>query len=86
MGYIPPVKDDQMVIYGNRQPLHLQLIYTTPSTQKVSFLHALPHLPSTNLIQHRSFHQKIEKGNIEEKMKEIEQQITGKGTMIDIKA
>lgn len=90
MGYVPPIKDDQLLIYGNRQSLHSQLIKGTPATEKVVFFNTLQGDSNFVRFPKNIYDPKLLRVDLEkpvksiERIKEIEQKVTGKGTTIDV--
>ena len=92
MGYVPPLMDNQMLIYGNRRPLDSQLIYVTPSAERITFLDALSSESDAYQQYKQSKSEKDDSENIDVEnrlefaVKLVERKVTGKGVTIDFTA
>ncbi|WP_280769236.1 hypothetical protein [Salipaludibacillus daqingensis] len=79
MGYIPPVKDEQMMVYGQRQTEKKPMIQGPSPSERVEFFDALKERSKkANYFERNKLKQRLLKaGKIHEKV------ITGKGERFD---
>jgi len=79
MGYIPPVKDDQVMIYGQRQIERKPTIQRPSSAERIEFFDALKERSNqANYFERNKLKQMLLKaGKIHEK------ELTGKGEKFD---
>ncbi|WP_078595323.1 hypothetical protein [Evansella clarkii] len=80
MGYIPPVKDEQMIIYGSRQQKHSSLVAPAAEVQRAEFYEVLRNRSRCGNF----FERNVVKQQLRRKAKECENTVTGKGSHIDI--
>ncbi len=80
MGYIPPVRDEQLFQYGNRLNHHSQGITPTSPVIKGTFHNVLTEKQKQLLIDHKKYHHQKKKKNLNY---EIIQEVTGKGYYIN---
>ncbi|MFA9555792.1 hypothetical protein ACERII_00595 [Evansella sp. AB-rgal1] len=82
MGYIPPIKDDQFLIYTNRQKNEKTDLAPTPPTNRVAFYR-------TNHHHRNLFHWNTSVDNskqiedIKKKAHKLESKLLGKGSYVD---
>lgn len=79
MGYIPPVRDEQMMIYGNRQQKTSPSIPPTAAVQRAVFYEAL----QNRFHSGNYFERNVKKHQLDNKAKKLENNVTGKGTYFD---
>ncbi|UTR11101.1 hypothetical protein MM300_01855 [Evansella sp. LMS18] len=80
MGYIPPVRDEQMIIYGSRQQKHSPSVSPAAAVQRAEFYEFLRNRSRCGNF----FERNVVKQQLKRKVKECENTVTGKGSHIDI--
>lgn len=79
MGYIPPLRDEQTMIYGSRQSSPSPLIKGPDPAERIEFFEALKH----HSKQRKYFERNESKERLRMSAKQHENKYTGKGEMFD---
>ncbi|MBB5174865.1 hypothetical protein [Texcoconibacillus texcoconensis] len=80
MGYIPPVRDNQLTIYHHRQPEQNPVIRPSPAVYKLEFFDAIKdHYRGKKPI----YHSDVKSINQLKETRKIENEWEGKGKYID---
>ncbi|PYZ93478.1 hypothetical protein CR194_09920 [Salipaludibacillus keqinensis] len=79
MGYVPPVKDEQMMIYGQRQTSRKPMIIGPSPAERIEFFDAL----KDQSKQRYYFERNESKQRLLKIARMKEKELTGKGEMFD---